>query len=829
MAELYVPRLATQDEMTSPDGSVRPHWKQFVGMLDELGRDELRSRWDMARRLIRENGITHNIYDNPDGFSRPWNLDLLPLLLPVSQWQQVSDGLVQRARLLNALLADVYGPATSLARGVIPAELIYANRGFLRPCHGHRPPLGQWLHLYAADLVRCPDGSFQVLSDRTQNPSGSGYSLENRIILSRVLPSMFEECGVLRLAPFFIAMRQTLAALAPANRENPSIVLLTPGPYNETYFEHAYLARYLGYTLVQGQDLTVRDCRVYLKTLGSLQRVDVILRRVDDNFCDPLELYSQSFLGVPGLLQAIREGTVAVANAMGSGVLQAPAFLPFLPSLCRHFLDEELMLPSVQTWWCGDRESLAYVLNDLARLVIKPALPTRGTDPVFGHELSRSDLDALAAKIQAQPYAYVAQEPVESFMAPVLLNGDVQSRRFVVRAYLAAVDDSYTVMPGALTRVTDAPDSFVVSLQRGGGSKDTWILGQGPVSEVSLLAPASAPVVLSRGGSDLPSRVADDLFWLGRYVQRAEAVVRLARCVFNRLTDPHALENPQAMQVLIDELLIHGDSLPATAPEIAAVMFAAADPSGLRRATNEFHTLARVLRDRISVDAWRILEAIERQTADSNNELRQVEEDQIDKVLDRFNQFMTGFLAFGGMAADSMTRGLSWRFLDMGLRLERGIGVAELIRALLAEEHAEERFLLDALLETADSSLTYRRRYLTQLEPAAVVDLLVADETNPRSIAYQLAGIEEHLARLPRESTHPQCNRDQQQALQLRTTLRLTDVAAICTPMHGRRDRLELFLSEVAEQLELISKLVSQMFFNHAAVSPHLLGSEKAY
>ncbi|HWA97546.1 MAG TPA: circularly permuted type 2 ATP-grasp protein [Pirellulales bacterium] len=828
MAALYVPRLATHDELRAPDGSVRPHWRQFVTMLDGLSRDEIRSRWDMALRLIRENGITHNIYDNPDGFSRPWNLDLLPLLLPAGEWQQVGEGLVQRARLLNALLADLYGPATSLANAVIPPELVYANRGFLRPCHGYRPPFGQWLHLYAADLVRSSDGRFQVLSDRTQNPSGAGYSLENRIILSRALPSMFEECGVLRLAPFFITMRQTLAALAPSNHENPSIVLLTPGPYNETYFEHAYLARYLGYTLVQGQDLTVRDCRVYLKTLGGLQRVDVILRRVDDNFCDPLELYSQSFLGVPGLLQAIREGTVAVANAMGSGVLQAPAFLPFLPALCRHLLGEELKLPSVPTWWCGNPESLRYVLDNLSRLVIKPALPTRGTDPVFGSELSRSDLEALAGKIQSQPLAYVAQEPVESFMAPVLRNGDVQSRRFVVRAYLAAVDQSYAVMPGALTRVTDAPDSFVVSLQRGGGSKDTWILGQGPVNEVSLLTPASTPVLLSRGGSDLPSRAADDLFWLGRYVQRCEAIVRLARCVINRLTDPHALENPQALHVLIDELLIHSSAMPAHAAQLAAAIFADSDPTGLRRSTEAFRTLARVLRDRISADAWRILEAIERQVTDSNRELRNVGDDAIDTVLDRFNQFMTGFLAFGGMVADSMTRGLAWRFLDMGMRLERAIGVADLLGAVLSQQRYEERFLLDALLEAGDSSLTYRRRYLTQLEPAAVLDLLLADETNPRSVAFQLAGIEQHLNQLPRDSTHPQLNVDLQQVLQLRTTVQLTDLTAMCIPTRGQRARLKALLEQVTEQLELISKLVTQMFFNHAAVSPHLLNSEKA-
>jgi len=353
------------DEMVEPGGALRPHWGGFVRLMDELGPRERARRWAQARSLIHENGVTHNIYGDPDGLDRPWKLDFLPVLIPAGEWDALSVGLEQRARLLDRLLADLYGPAHTLAEGLLPAELVYGNGGFLRSCHGMTAPLGRWLHLYAADVVRAADGGFEVLSDRTQAPSGAGYSLENRIVLSRVLPSVFRECRVRRLAPFFSSLRTSLAELGPANRESPRVVLLTPGPYNETYFEHVYLARYLGYTLVQGNDLTVRDARVYLKTLGGLQPVDVILRRVDDDYCDPLELYPDSFLGVPGLLMAAREGNVAIANALGSGVLQAPGFLPFLPALARRLLGEELRLPSVRTWWCGDEGSRGYVLEHL--------------------------------------------------------------------------------------------------------------------------------------------------------------------------------------------------------------------------------------------------------------------------------------------------------------------------------------------------------------------------------------------------------------------------------------------------------------------------------
>ena len=491
-----------------------------------------------------------------------------------------------------------------------------------------------------------------------RRPGGAGYTLENRIVLSRVLPTAFRQCKVQRLAPFFLALRQTLVSLAPSNRENPRVVLLTPGPYNETYFEHAYLARYLGYTLVQGNDLTVRDGKVFLKTLSGLQRVDVILRRVDDDYCDPLEFRGSSFLGVPGLAEAVREGTVAVANALGSGVIQAAGLLPFLPGLCRHFLGQDLLMPSVRTWWCGQRDDCRYVLAHLRELVVKPAYPTTGSDPEFGSSMSRADLDALAARISASPEEFVAQEQIHSHTAPVLLSeqtqgAGVESRRFAVRAFLAASEkgefDGYAVMPGALTRVTGPADHLVVSLQKGGGSKDTWVLADGPVPEVTLLTSATQPVELSRGGGDLPSRVADDLYWLGRYVQRAEGTVRLARAVFSRLTDPGVLESPATVETLNRALL--GKSTlksaadataigPRSARELVADLLDAKTRGGLRPTVRHLHGLARVLRDRISADAWRILQSIERDVADFNIN---VDDDQVPNVVELLNRLTAGF------------------------------------------------------------------------------------------------------------------------------------------------------------------------------------------
>jgi uncharacterized circularly permuted ATP-grasp superfamily protein/uncharacterized alpha-E superfamily protein len=831
LAGSYSPRAGTLDEMLGADGSLRAHWRPFVSMMDDLGRGEILSRSDQARRIIRENGITHNVYGETGGLARPWSLDLLPLLIPDAEWRTVSEALIQRARLLNAIIGDLYGPATAVSTGILPPELVYESLWFLRPVHGVKPPHDLWIHLYAADLVRAPDGSFQVLSDRTQAPSGAGYCLENRIVLSRVLPTIFRQCHVLRLAPFFISLRKMLASIAPSNRENPRVVLMTPGPYNETYFEHAYLARYLGYTLVQGNDLTVRDCRVFLKTLSGLQRVDVILRRVDDDFCDPLELYSNSYLGIPGLCQAVRERTVTVANALGSGLVQAPAFLPYLPALCRHFLAEDLRIPSVQTWWAGDPNSLKYILEHLPKLIIKNAFPAKKSDPIFGDELSDDQLSMLASKIQASPNTFIAQDRATTSAAPVLANDQLQSRQLVLRAFLSASDDSYTVMPGGLTRVSASPTSLIVSLQSGGGSKDTWMLGGGPQTEVSLLTATSQPLELDRSAGDLTSRVADNLFWLGRYTQRAEGIVRLARSTFARLLDPNSLEGYRTLSLLLRQLIGWSPKLDTTvARTVVAEVFAPRDPSGLFSSIDHVHSLARILRDRISVDAWQILREIEREApkfARSQPSLISPDDDRIPDFLELLNKLVQGFLAFSGMAADSMTRGHGWRFLDLGMRIERAVAVAHLLRATLVNVTEEEIAMLDALLDITDSSLTYRRRYFTRIEAPAVLDLLIADEINPRAIAYQVAAMEQHLSNLPRESNHPRRAPDHQLAIKLRTTLRLADISAICQPTNSYRERLGTLLSETLDTLTKISELVSQTYFSHASTSDLVLGDAK--
>src|SRR6202142_931869 len=396
------------DELSADGVTPRPHWAHLMESLQAIGLEELGRRWARAERRIRENGITYNVYGDPLGASRAWQIDIVPLLIPAEEWRYIEAGIIQRARLFNLLLEDLYGAQDLVVKGHFPAALLYANSAFLRPLVGVHVPKHSYLHMLAVDLARSPDGQWWVLADRTQAPSGSGYALENRTIVSDVLPDLFRTSNVLRLAPFFRAQREALTRLAQS--DNPRIVLLTPGPLNETYFEHSYLARYLGFTLVQGADLTVRENRVFLKSLEGLRPVDVILRRVDDSFCDPLELRGDSYLGVPGLVEAVRSGNVAVANALGSGLLETSAFIPFLPGLSRNLLGERLALPSVATWWCGQPRARHYVRENLDFLVIKPAFPAKGMEPVFGGRLAPPERARILARLEECPNEFVGQE-----------------------------------------------------------------------------------------------------------------------------------------------------------------------------------------------------------------------------------------------------------------------------------------------------------------------------------------------------------------------------------------------------------------------------------
>ncbi|HVN39854.1 MAG TPA: circularly permuted type 2 ATP-grasp protein [Myxococcota bacterium] len=808
----YEALTGLHDEMQEPAGKTRAHWEPVVRSLQDLGAGELARRWELGRRLIHENGVTYNVYGDPRGMDRPWELDPIPLVLAQAEWEQLRAALAQRARLLDAILGDLYGPQRLLRDGLLPPALVFAHPTYLRPCHGLRLPQASWLQLYAADLARAPTGQWWVLADRTQAPSGAGYALENRIVVSRTLSEAFRESRVERLAGFFRRLRDTLHSLAPRQRDDPHIALLTPGPYNETYFEHAYLARYLGLTLVEGGDLTVRDRMLYLKTLGGLQRVDVLLRRVDDLFCDPLSLRSDSSLGVAGLVHAARAGNVAVANALGSGLVETPALLAFLPSLCRALLGEELALPSVATWWCGQSEALEYVESHVTELVIKPAFPSPRMEPVFGARLSKGEREALCARLRASPHAFVAQEQVALSTTPVWDGENVQPRHLVLRAFAtSAGQGAWELMPGGLTRISTARDSLVVSMQRGGGSKDTWISCERPPAPITLLRAAGAPIELTRAGAELPSRVADNLFWLGRYVERAEGTARIAREVLVRVNDEGA-EAAVALPALLEALSRHaGGAEPLRRDERALLTFLFEDesPRSLRTTLRMVHQLASSLRDQLSLDTWRVLSELRSQApVHSAGAARQ-----------QLNGTMMRLAAWSGLSMESMTRSLGWRFADMGRRVERGAWTSILLGACLVQAHDDEAPRLEAMLQAAESAITYRRRYRGELQAAPALDLLLTDETNPRALAFQLVALEGHVAELPSARGHVERPPESRIALSALARVRLADVAELCRVEDGKRLRLEELLARTQGDLRALSDVLTRAYLSHAGES----------
>ena len=816
------------DEMSAAPGVLRPYWDTFIDSMSALGGEELARRWKIARQRIRENGVTYNIYGDPLGTDRPWNLDSIPLLIPPSEWNALEAGLIQRARLLNCILADLYGPQQLLRGGLLPPALVFANPGFWRPCHGMPTAVHPYLHLLAVDLARSPDGQWWVLADRTQAPSGAGYALENRTVLAETFPDLFWGFQVQRLASFFRSFRDTLLNLSPSRRDNPRVVLLTPGPYNETYFEHSYLARYLGFTLVQGGDLTVRDSRVFLQTLDGLKPVDVILRRVDDGFCDPIELRSDSFLGVAGLVEAVRAGNVVVANALGSGLIESPAFMPFLPPLSQRLLGERLKLPSVATWWCGQPTPLRYVLDNLDFLVIKPAFPAHGLEPVFGGKLTGDERSRMIKRLRERPYEFAGQELVDLSTVPVWSQDSLTPRRVVLRVFLAASGDSWLAMPGGLARVSPALDTPVVSMQRGGGSKDTWVLSNGPVDVFTLQHPRDQPVDLNRGeGTDLPSRAADHLFWLGRYAERCEHLARVLRCILIRLTGEFGASGTSewdSLMKLYDCLASPHSRLSAEDPqghldqwrdleqEILSLIFEEQRSDSLSAVLSRAARAAAQVRTSLSSDTLRVVSQFGAAHSSAWGYATTGE------ALAVLNRCIGTLAALRGIEMENITRGPGWHFLGLGRRIERSIQLVDLFRAIIVPLSARTWPTLEMLLEVADSSMTYRSRYFTVLQAAPVLDLLMNEEANPRSLAFQIHDLLEHCRRLSGRPSGAAWPISKQRRLEeAAANLFRADVRMLCQPGEGSiREPLDQLLAGTGAALPALSDAITNVYFSHA-------------
>jgi len=760
----YEPSASRYDEMVDDARTPRPHWRAFLTHLAGLPAETMMRRSDFVQEAIASDGVTYNVYADPKGTSRPWELDLLPMILPVHEWKHIAAGVAQRARLLDAVLGDLYGPQTLLAEGLIPPALVFGQRSFLWPVTNLAAPGGVSLHVYAADLARSPDGNWWVLADRTRGPSGAGYALQNRITLSRAFPDAFRELQVERLAPFFRELQDSLYRLSPVrDGEAPLAVLLTPGPFNETYFEHSFLARYLGFPLVEGQDLVVRGDSVYLKTLRGLRRVHAILRRLDDDYCDPVELRADSALGVPGLLHVVRAGNVVLANALGSAVLETGAFAGFYPAVSERLFGEKLAMRSIATWWCGEAPALDYVLAHLDELVIKAAYPSMQMDPVFGNALTPDARQELVSRMHQQPHAYVAQERVALAHAPTWeppkgraskgpTDGSVISRATALRVFAVATPNGYMVMPGALTRV--APhEGDVVSMQKGGSSKDTWVLAGRPVPRISLRRPRLGVEDVAKSVVDVASRVGENLFWIGRYAERCEGLARLLRAALVRVADA-AQEDEAALRSLTAvaerlELLPARENEEDEARDTDDFVAAVVDPEvggGLAANVLRLHACANNVRERMSTDNWHVFNRLAQRLPGKTA--------TVSAALALLDEIMLACVSLAGFAMDDMTRDESWRFLLLGRRLERLAHVAAMVSHILGLPASERADALDWLLEAANSIVTFRARYRRAPELLPVLHLVVFDESNPHAVAFQLRELAISLAAAAGELGH---------------------------------------------------------------------------
>mgnify|MGYP000421580854 FL=1 len=773
------------DEMIDPSGAIRPGWDKLMAAFDALGPSELAARVERADQYLRDAGVFYRKYDGAEGKERAWPLAHIPLLINEADWVQISSGLTQRAELLEAIVADIYGSNTLVQEGLLPPELIAQNSEFLRPLVGIRPVSGHYLHFCAFELGRGPDGSWWVLGDRTQAPSGAGFALENRVATTRALSEIYASLNINRLAGFFRGFRDAL--FNQAQRDGGRVGILTPGQLNETYFEHAYIARYLGLMLLEGEDLVVEDGQVMVRTVAGLKPVSVLWRRLDASFADPLELRYDSHIGTPGMVEALRAGSISMINALGTGIMETRALAAFMPRLCKHLLGTGLELPEIATWWCGQGAEREFVLDNFDQLMIGPAFSTqlpfddlRGT--ALGASMTAEQKADLKSRIANDGGAYVGQEPVRLSTAPVYVDGKLEPRPITLRVYAARTDEGWTIMPGGFARVGSTTDTTALAMQRGGQAADVWVLSSKPVEQVSLL-PREGEKLVRNAPGNLPSRAADNLIWLGRYAERCEASVRILRAYNARLAELSKPDLP---------ILTHCAALLETLDVDAAE----AMPQGLLASIDSAVHSAGQIRDRFSPDGWLALTDLQKTAQRFAARI-----DTGDDATRAMTVLLRKLAGFSGLVHENMYRFAGWRFLELGRRLERAMQLARITGWLTAPEAPDGS--VEMLLEIGDSVMSHRRRYSVTAGALSAVDLLVLDPLNPRSVLFQLADLRDQIEALPGGIDDEQLSPAAKLALEIHTDLVIAE-ASDMTPAR---------LNQLADDVGMLSSLIAAAYF----------------
>ena len=809
---VLLPEGAYSESFSSP-GQVRPHWQPILRAFNKKGMNSLEKHHQKAWRMRHEDGATINPFDDAKERSISWALDMIPFPISDGEWTEIEAGLTQRALLLEKILADTYGPQELLANGSIPAELIFANPNFLHSCHGIQPSGNRFLTFYAADLYRGADGRFRVLRDFGSNPAGLGYALENRIVMSRIFSDLYHKTQIRRLAPFFQTFHQALIQRASLRKEDPGIVLFSPGPDSHIYYEHALLSRYLGYPLVEGQDLTVRNGNVFLKKLAGLEPVEAIFRHISDLNSDPFALRRETANGVAGLIQVCREQNIDIVNPIGSGFADTPVLKAFLPMLCRQLMGTDLLLENHPVWWCGNTDGLDHATSRLAQLTVASAMDRSATID------QTADLHSA---IKANPAQYMVSDPFTPSSSPAWGDQGVNGCYNVLRIFACATENGFAVMPGGLAITAAKSETLQQENPEQEQSKDIWVLSDKPVKPFTLMDGFHTITEFKRS-SDQPSRVADNLLWLGRYLERAEGLIRLLRSIYRRLSGEDRPQDIPELMFLLN--ILNTKNIISLSPEaeiglplysellqhLHDSLYRKDRPESVVFILMRVQETARNVRDRLSIDCSRVI-----------NQLENFAGNQTSDPLEILNTTLFTLSAFSGLAMESMTRGLGWRFMDMGRRIERAMNQTSLIRIALPQVCNKSRNTLQSLLEVSDSLMTYRGRYKSTFQLAPVLDLLVADETNPKSLAFQLSQLADHVEHLPQQSERRFSCAEERIALKMLTDVRLLDLTGMqCGVDEPENESLATFLSSMETLLKEFAQHVTGHYLSRVPATPH--------
>lgn len=829
----YFKDFENYDEVLKSDMKINPNWERLLNNFSKLGIDELNKRQEDLDWLLAENGVTYNVYNDPKGLNRPWTLNIIPFVIDQKEWKTIERGLQQRAHLLDLVLKDIYGKRELIKNGIVPSEIIFAHRGFLRPCHQIQYKTAQQLLIHSADLARGPDGRMWVVNDRTEAPSGMGYALENRFSTRQVVPGFFKEINVKQPFDFFKDLNDMLINSASTNKENPTIVILTPGPHNETYFEHSYLSSFLGYPLVKGNDLVVRDNKVWIKTLKGLIQVDVIYRRVDDAYTDPLELNGNSYLGVAGLLNVVRQQNVSIINPIGSGVLENPGLIPFMSSICKYFLKEDLILPQIASWWCGQEKERKYVLENIKKFVVKPIDNTHREHIYFCEFLNDAEIKALKKEIIAKPYRYVAQEKISFSTAPNLTKEHLEPRKIMCRTFAVAKDKSYSIMPGGLVRVAADREDLRVSNQKGGTSKDFWITNNVNKSfkKRQRYHWQHATSNSFSGIDNLPSNTAENLFWSGRYLARTLVTARYIRMVLNQMTNSEFNKresDTESLHILYQSITHLTSIFPGFTgknkdkaienplDEIAIVLFDKTQFGSLAHALSSFNNSYYSLRNLWSKDMWRVFDMLQKIWQDFDEKDNQ----NIPKITKLLDTIITKLIAFIGLIEESILveQGLLLYFI--GLQMEQAIMTIDKSRALLTICYDEdvEYEILESLLNSHESLNIYRYSFKSYLDVENVIKLILLDNSYSRSLKYQLNRIRRDVFKLPKRTDDFALTSVQTAILKACDVIenaKSNDLVQV-DKNAITRSQLEVLLATLSDLIHNTSMSLTDMYFNHS-------------